>query len=73
MISSDIEEKQIELAEKLSNYNEILRFVKTKIPEEELDIYLSFFDKRVRMIPKKETNNNSEERGKIVTMWGDEI
>ena len=73
MISSDIEEKQIELAEKLSNYNEILRFVKTKIPEEELDIYLSFFDKRVRMIPKEETDNNSEERGKIVTMWGDEI
>ena len=72
MISSNIEEKQIELAERLSNYNEILQFVRTKIPEDELDIYLGFF--KTNGNPKGELLNKSDpEYGKIVTMWGDEI
>ena len=72
MISSNIEEKQIELAERLSNYNEILQFVRTKIPEDELDIYLGFF--KTNGNPKGELLNESDsEYGKIVTMWGDEI
>ena len=72
MISNDIENKQIELAEKLSNYNEILQFVKNKIPEDELDIYLSFFDKS-KTKPKIISEVNYPENGKIITMWGDEI
>ena len=72
MISSNIEEKQIELAERLSNYNEILQFVRTKIPEDELDIYLGFF--KTNGNPKGELLNESDpEYGKIITMWGDEI
>lgn len=64
-----IEDKQIQLAEKLSNYNEILHFVKTKIPEEDLDRYLNFFEpisKKVNTIP---SSNNAN----IISMWGDEI
>ena len=68
---NSVEEKQIELAERLSNYNEILSFVMTKIPEDELDIYLDFF--KVNKLPKKESNESDFECGKIVTMWGDEI
>lgn len=64
-----IEDKQIQLAEKLSNYNEILHFVKTKISEEDLDRYLNFFEpisKEVNTIP---SSNNAN----IISMWGDEI
>lgn len=72
MISSDIQEKQIELAEKLSNYNKILQFVKTKLSEEELDYYLGFFE--VNRIPKfKPSSESNSEPGKIITMWGDEV
>ena len=71
---NSVEEKQIELAEKLSNYNEILQFVKTKIPEDELDIYLEFF--KVNTKPYREEKILKEfnsENGKIISMWGDEI
>jgi len=71
MISNDVEEKQIELAELLSNYNEILQFVKTKLSEEELDYYLGFFKKPIKKVEPLEEFNS--ERGKIITMWGDEI
>ncbi len=40
-----IEDKQILLAELLSNYNEILKFIKDRISEEDLDYYLRFFNK----------------------------
>jgi hypothetical protein len=71
MISSDIEEKQIELAEKLSNYNQVLQFVKTKLSEEELDYYLGFFELRAKK--KEEPEESNFEPGKVITMWGDEF
>ena len=71
MVNETIDNKQIELAELLSNYNEILRFVKTKIPEDELDIYLEFFKKSIKK--EEPLADLSSEPGKIITMWGDEI
>lgn len=70
---NSVEEKQIELAERLSNYNEILSFVMTKIPEDELDIYLDFF--KVNKVPKenKILKEFNSEPGRIISMWGDEI
>ena len=70
---NSVENKQIELAERLSNYNEILSFVMTKIPEDELDIYLDFF--RVNKTPKEDKilKEFNSEPGKIITMWGDEV
>ena len=68
---NSVEDKQIALAEKLSNYEEILLFVKQKIPEDELDIYLSFFDKNPPMKTYKPSEPSTP--GKIITMWGDEI
>lgn len=69
-----IEDKQIELAEKISNYNEILQFVKEKIAEEDLDRYLSYFDEKPLM-KRKNTEESKKDNtpGKIITMWGDEI
>ena len=71
MSSNSIEEKQIELAELLSNYNKILKFVKTKLSEEELDYYIEFFRSPVKKVKPPEESNS--EGGKIITMWGDEI
>jgi hypothetical protein len=69
-----IEDKQIELAEKISNYNEILQFVKEKIAEEDLDRYLSYFDEKPLMRRKtSEESKESNTPGKIITMWGDEV
>ena len=69
-----IEDKQIELAEKISNYNEILQFVKEKIAEEDLDRYLSYFDEKP-LIKRKNTEESKKDNtpGKIITMWGDEV
>ena len=69
-----IKDKQIELAEKISNYNEILQFVKEKIAEEDLDRYLSYFDERPLM-KRKNTEESKKDNtpGKIITMWGDEV
>lgn len=69
-----IEDKQIELAEKISNYNEILQFVKEKIAEEDLDRYLSYFDEKLLM-KRKNTEESKKDNtpGKIITMWGDEV
>ena len=69
-----IEDKQIELAEKISNYNEILQFVKEKIAEEDLDRYLSYFDEKPLM-KRKNTEESKKDNipGKIITMWGDEV
>lgn len=69
-----IEDKQIELAEKISNYNEILQFVKEKIAEEDLDRYLSYFDEKP-LIERKNTEKSKEDDtpGKIITMWRDEV
>ena len=71
MISSDVKEKQIELAELLSNYNEILKFVKTKLSEKELDYYLDFFKKGIIRPPILKESDVVED--KIISMWGDEI
>ena len=71
MILSNVEEKQIELAELLSNYNEILKFVKTKLSEEELDYYLDFFKKGI--IHPSILKESDVVEGKIISMWGDEI
>ena len=69
-----IEDKQIELAEKISNYNEILQFVKEKIAEEDLDRYLSYFDEKPLMKRKNtEESKKNNTPGKIITMWGDEV
>lgn len=70
---NSVENKQIELAERLSNYNEILSFVMTKIPEDELDIYLDFF--KVNRTPKEDKilKEFNSEPGRIITMWGDEV
>ena len=70
---NSVEDKQIELAERLSNYNEILQFVKTKIPEDELDIYLGFFKVNDRPKEEKVLKEFNSEPGRIITMWGDEI
>lgn len=69
-----LEDKQIELAEKISNYNEILQFVKEKIAEEDLDRYLSYFDEKPLM-KRKNTEESKKDNtpGKIITMWGDEV
>lgn len=69
-----IEDKQIELAKKISNYNEILQFVKEKIAEEDLDRYLSYFDTKPLM-KRKNTEESKKDNtpGKIITMWGDEV
>ena len=69
-----IEDKQIELAEKISNYNEILQFVKEKIAEEDLDRYLSYFDEKPLM-KRKNTEESKKDNtpGKVITMWGDEV
>ena len=69
-----IEDKQIELAEKISNYNEILQFVKEKIAEEDLDRYLSYFDEK-SLMKRKNTEESKKDNtpGKIITMWGDEV
>lgn len=70
-MNSIIEEKQIELAERLSNYIEILQFVKTKIPEDELDIYLGFFKQKseISNVPKSE----NDFPGMVLDMFGNEI
>jgi hypothetical protein len=66
MINNAIEEKQIELVELLSNYNEILKFVKTKLSEEELDYYLDFFKKGIIHPPILKESDAVE--GKIISM-----
>ena len=67
----EIENKQIELAEKICNYDAILQFVKKKIAVEDLDKYLDFFkespDKDI-----KEFLKNSEP-GKVISIFGDEL
>ena len=69
-----VEDKQIELAEKISNYNEILQFVKEKISEEDLDKYLSYFNEKLLMRRKNtEKSKKDDTPGKIITMWGDEV